>query len=107
MRLREVAHFALAGIEAARRHGLQQRLPEVDARRLHQGHGGLPAPAEAIVEASDKLQTRRTAADHADLVRRLVARAPARARSHLLMTRIRVRVLIAPPRYAFHPPHSG
>ena len=74
MRLGEIAHFVFAGIEASRRHGVQQRLPEMGPGAFDQGDGRARAPAQAIAEPGDQLQARRAAAYHDDAVQRFLAR---------------------------------
>jgi hypothetical protein len=64
MRLGEVVQLILAGIHAARRHLVQQRLPNMCPGTLHQGNAGSPAPAETITEPGHELQPGRAAAHH-------------------------------------------
>ena len=76
MRLGEVVQLVLAGVQAARRDFVQQRLPKMCPGTFHQGDTRPPAPAEAVAEPGDELEPRRTAADHDDLVQALVVRRP-------------------------------
>ena len=63
MRLGKVVQRMIIQIQAACGDLVQQRLPEMGARRLDQGHLGLAAPAELVAEPS-LLQSAGPAADH-------------------------------------------
>jgi hypothetical protein len=80
MRLGEVVHLVFAGVEAARRHGVQQWLPETGTGTFDQGDGSPPAPADAIAELRDELEARRAAANHHDAVQDLLIGILIRAR---------------------------
>ena len=68
MRLGKVAHFVLAGIEAACRHGMQHGLPEMGPRTFDQADGCPRAPPQAIAEPGDQLKARSAAARDDDAV---------------------------------------
>src|SRR5216683_4086366 len=68
MSLGEIVHLILAGVHAARRHFVQQRLPKMCPSTFHQRDARPPAPAETVAEPGDELQPRRTASDHKDPV---------------------------------------
>src|SRR5262249_46286117 len=69
MGLGEVVHLIFAGIDAACRYRMQERLPDVGAGTIDQSDRGPPTPAEPVAEPGDKLYTRRAAADHDDAVK--------------------------------------
>ena len=70
MGLGEVVHFVGGGIDGAGRHGVQQRLPDMGAGRIHQGDGRPSAPAQPVAEAGCEFQPSRAAAHHHNPVQR-------------------------------------
>jgi hypothetical protein len=64
MRLGELVRLVFTGIDAARRHGVQKRLPEVGAGTFDRGDRRSPPPAKPITETGDQLQSCAAAADH-------------------------------------------
>ena len=68
VRLREIVHLVDAGIHAAGRDRVQQRLPQVHPRAFDQHHPRPGTPAEPVAEARHELETARAAADHDDPV---------------------------------------
>jgi hypothetical protein len=64
IRLGEIVQLVFTGIDAARRHLAQERLPVVGAGRFDRGDRRPPAPTKSITETGDQLQSRSTAADH-------------------------------------------
>ena len=94
MRLGEVVQLVLAGVHAARRHSVQQRLPKMRPGTLHQRDARPLAPAEAVAEPGDQLEPRGAAADHDNLVQALVLEGPARAGYHHLAVQIGNRCVV-------------
>jgi len=74
MRLGEVVDLIDAGIHAAGRYRVQQRLPQMHARAFDQHHARPGAPAEPFAETGRELQSAGAAADHHDPVHRLLVR---------------------------------
>ncbi len=69
-RLREVVELVGVHVHAARGDLVQQRLPEVRARAVDEGHVGAALAAEAVAQARGELQAAGAAAHHDDAVRR-------------------------------------
>jgi len=69
-RLREVVELVLVDVHAARRHLVQQRLPDVRPVAVDERHpGAAPAP-QAVAELRRELEPARATADDDDLVHR-------------------------------------
>ena len=71
MRLGEIAQLIFARVDAACRHFVQQRLPDVRPSAIDQRDVRLPTPAQTVAETSGKLQPSGAAADHDDPVQLL------------------------------------
>jgi hypothetical protein len=80
VRLREVIHFVFAGIEAARRNRVQQRLPEMGTRAVDQRNRRQRATAKTIAEPGGELEGRGASTYHHDPVHCLRGREPIRPR---------------------------
>jgi hypothetical protein len=89
MRLGEVVQLVLAGVHAAGRRFVQQRLPKMRAGAFHQRDTRPTAPAKAVAEPGDELEPRRAAADHGNLMQALVLNRSVRGGCHPLEARIR------------------
>jgi len=69
-RLREVVELVLVDVHAARRHLVQQRLPDVRAAAVDERDRGAPHAPEAAAESRRELESAGTAADDDDLMHR-------------------------------------
>jgi hypothetical protein len=105
--LGEVVHLVFAGVHAARRHFVQQRLPKMGPSAVHQGDAHPPAPGEVVAGPGDELQARRPAAHHDDPVQGLVFNRRIRAGCQPLEVPIChpsavIGLALQPVRYRFH-----
>jgi len=66
--LGEIVYLVLARVQAAGRHRVQQRLPQMGPGALDQCYMRPPPPAEPVAQPGDELQARRTPAHHDDPV---------------------------------------
>jgi hypothetical protein len=85
MRLGEVVQLVLAGVHAAGRDLMQQRLPNMGSGALHQRDARPPAASETIAEPSDELEPRSTTADHDDPLQGAVVKTVVLARRSSLL----------------------
>jgi len=88
MRLGEVVQLVIAGVHAACRHFVQQRLPEMCPGTLHQRDIRPPVPAEAVTKPGDELEPRSTAAHHDNSMQAFVSSRSVRGCGYPLWTRI-------------------
>ena len=88
MRLGEVVQLVLAGVHAARRRFVQQRLPQMCSGTFYQRDARSPAPAEAVAKPGDEFEPRRAAADHNDSMQAFALNRLVREGCHLIGTRI-------------------
>jgi hypothetical protein len=61
---RSIVQLVFTGIDAACRHRVQERFPEMGAGAFDQSDRRPPAPTEPITETGDQLRSCSTAADH-------------------------------------------
>jgi hypothetical protein len=88
MRLGKVIKRMLIEIEAARRHGMQKRLPEMRARFVDERDPSSAAFHERIAQARSKFQSRSTTADDNDFVKcRVFLRRLGRSHGRLVTVR--------------------
>src|SRR4029077_5725364 len=78
-----IVDFIFAGVHAARRNFVQQRLPKMYPATVYQRDAYPPAPAEPLAEPGHELEPRRAAAHHDNAVKGLVPNRPVRAHLHL------------------------
>src|ERR1700730_3776541 len=69
MRLGKVIERMLVEIEAARRHGMEKRLPEIRARLVDERDPSSLAPCERVAQACGKFQSRSTTTDDSDFMK--------------------------------------